>query len=82
MSLRSYRQAVELSHMRRLMNYTAEDFARDWESAIALGQLLAVEVTPARERLLDAAMMRVLAWGASHPNAFDEYLASRAQKRD
>ena len=59
--VRGYHRAVHLSEIRQHMAYREADFRRDWETAVALSKLLAVQKTEAFERLLDTTFMRILA---------------------
>ena len=72
MSTPDYYRSVELRRMRQAMSYQKEDFQRDWDAAIALAQLMAVEPTEERERLLDSTMMRVQAYAANNEYALVE----------
>jgi hypothetical protein len=64
--------------MRQAMSYQKEDFERDWNAALALSQLLAVEETDARLQLLESTMMRIQAYTANNEYALTEMLAKEA----
>jgi hypothetical protein len=69
---REYRQAVELSRMKKLMAYTETDFREDMETAIAIAQLLSINETRETLWLLEDYMSRVIAYSALHPYALVE----------
>lgn len=75
-----YHRSVELSRIRRHMEYRQEDFAQDWDTAIALAQLLTVDDTEHRRRLLDEVMMRVTAYQAAFPEEAVWLLKTRQEQ--
>lgn len=63
-------QATEVRKMRKLMKYTEVEFKKDWEVAVAMAQIMAVEgYAEHRQFLLDDAMMRILAYISNNPDA-------------
>jgi hypothetical protein len=69
LNVRDYYRSTELCRIRQFMRYRLEDYWQDWELAIALAQLLSIEETEARHRLLEATFNRILAYQANNPDA-------------
>ena len=63
-------RSVELSKMRQYMKYTAKDYAEDWETAIALAKMMAIQGRLRHlETLLDSCFMRISAFSANNPGS-------------
>ncbi len=69
MIVAEYYRSTEICRMRQHMAYREADYSRDCRAAIALAKLLAVDPTDARQRLLDATMMRIQAYSSNNPEA-------------
>ena len=65
-----YHRAVEMSQMRRLMRYGPEEFKEDWETAVALAQLMTVhDSLPGQRDQLEYCFNRMLVYLSIHPDA-------------
>ena len=68
MPAREYHEAVELSQIRRYMRYGPEQFKEDWETAVALAQIMAIHGNKKHlERLLKDCFKRITAYSANEP---------------
>ena len=64
-----YHRAVDICHMRKLMRYDQAAYEDDWNTAIALAQLMATGSKPYFERTLERCMSRIFAYISNNPDA-------------
>jgi hypothetical protein len=62
-------RSVAVSQMKQYMRYGPENYKEDWNQAIAISQLMALNPTESLELLLDRAMMRIEAYLQNNPDA-------------
>lgn len=63
-----YRRSVKIARTRQLMKYGAEQFKEDWNTVIALAQMMAVQGELDHLRtIMEGCFMRIYAWLANNP---------------